>query len=95
MLARERHGVTANEILRAAGTVDATEEELNSELVAKVALPVLSAVDQECDKRSAGSLWTISLTAQSSTATKRRFVTAEEVHHVTHYHRMLRTRPSM
>ena len=48
LLARERHGVTANEILRAAGTVDATEEELNSQLVAKVVLPVLSAVEQEC-----------------------------------------------
>ena len=46
VLARERHGVTANEILRAAGTGDATEEELNSELVAKVV--VLSAVEQEC-----------------------------------------------
>lgn len=37
-----------NGILRAAGTIDETEEELNSELVAKVLLPVLSAVEQEC-----------------------------------------------
>jgi Rrf2 family transcriptional regulator, iron-sulfur cluster assembly transcription factor len=48
LLTRERHGVTANEILRAAGAIDETEEELNSELVAKVVLPVLSAVEQEC-----------------------------------------------
>jgi Rrf2 family transcriptional regulator, iron-sulfur cluster assembly transcription factor len=49
LLARERHDVTANEILtRAAGAIDETEEELNSELVAKVVLPVLSAVEQEC-----------------------------------------------
>ena len=47
-LARERHGVTVNEILRAAGTVDAAEDELNSELVVKVVLPILSAVEQEC-----------------------------------------------
>jgi Rrf2 family protein len=46
-LARERHGVTANDILRAAGTVDAAEEESKSELVVKVVLPVLSAAEQE------------------------------------------------
>ena len=46
-LARERRGVTANDILRAAGTVDAAEEEPNSELVVKVVLPVLSAAEQE------------------------------------------------
>jgi Rrf2 family transcriptional regulator, iron-sulfur cluster assembly transcription factor len=45
-LARERGGITANDILRAA-TVDAAEEESNSELVAKVVLPVLSAAEQE------------------------------------------------
>ena len=39
-LARERGGITANDILRAAGTVDAAEEEPNSELVAEVVLPV-------------------------------------------------------
>ena len=46
-LARECGGVTANNILRAAGTVDAAEEEPNSELVVKVVLPVLSAAEQE------------------------------------------------
>ena len=46
-LARERRGVTANEILRAAGTVHEAGEEPNSELVAKVVLPVLSAAEQE------------------------------------------------
>jgi Rrf2 family protein len=44
-LARERHGVTANDILRAAGTVHEAGEEPNSELVAKVVLPVLSAAE--------------------------------------------------
>jgi Rrf2 family iron-sulfur cluster assembly transcriptional regulator len=42
-LARERRGVTADDILRAAGTVDTGEEEPNSELVATVVLPILSA----------------------------------------------------
>ena len=46
-LARERGGITANDILRAAGTVDAAEEEPKSELVAKVVLPVLSAAERE------------------------------------------------
>jgi Rrf2 family protein len=46
-LARERRGVTANDILRAAGTVNEAGEEPNSELVAKVVLPVLSAAEQE------------------------------------------------
>jgi DNA-binding IscR family transcriptional regulator len=46
-LARERRGVTANEILRAAGTVHEAEEEPNSEFVAKVVVPVLSADVQE------------------------------------------------
>jgi Rrf2 family iron-sulfur cluster assembly transcriptional regulator len=46
-LARERSGITANDILRAAGTVDPTEEKPNSELVVKVVLPVLSAAEQE------------------------------------------------
>jgi Rrf2 family iron-sulfur cluster assembly transcriptional regulator len=45
-LARERQGVTANDILRAAGTVDGVAEEPNSELVSKVVLPVLSAAEQ-------------------------------------------------
>ena len=45
-LARERRGVTANDILRAAGTVHEAGAP-NSELVAKVVLPVLSAAEQE------------------------------------------------
>ena len=45
-LACERRDVTANDILRAAGTVH-DEEEPNSELVAKIVLPVLSAAEQE------------------------------------------------
>jgi Rrf2 family iron-sulfur cluster assembly transcriptional regulator len=45
-LARERSGITANDILRAAGTVT-TEEEPNSELVVKIVLPVLSSAEQE------------------------------------------------
>ena len=46
-LARERRDVTANDILRAAGTVHEAEVEPNSELVAKVVLPVLSVAEQE------------------------------------------------
>jgi Rrf2 family transcriptional regulator, iron-sulfur cluster assembly transcription factor len=46
-LARERSGITANDILRAAGTVDPAEEKPNSELVVKVVLPLLSSAEQE------------------------------------------------
>jgi Rrf2 family iron-sulfur cluster assembly transcriptional regulator len=46
-LARERSGITANDILRAAGTVDPAEEKPNSELVVKVVLPVLCSAEQE------------------------------------------------
>ena len=46
-LARERRGVTASDILRAAGTVQEAEEQLTSELVAQVVLPVLSVAEQE------------------------------------------------
>ena len=46
-LARERRGVTANDILRAVSTVHETGEEPNSELVARVVLPVLSLAEQE------------------------------------------------
>jgi Rrf2 family transcriptional regulator, iron-sulfur cluster assembly transcription factor len=47
-LAREQHKVTANDILRAAGTVDEAEEEpANSELLNKVVLPALSTAEQE------------------------------------------------
>ena len=45
-LARERRGVTANDILRGAGTVHEAGEGPNSELVAKVVLPVLSVAEQ-------------------------------------------------
>jgi Rrf2 family protein len=47
-LARERRRVTANDILRAAGTVDDAEEHsAASELMAKVVLPALSSAEQE------------------------------------------------
>jgi len=46
-LARERGGVTANDILRAAGTVHEPEAEPSSELVEKVVLPILSAAEHE------------------------------------------------
>jgi Rrf2 family transcriptional regulator, iron-sulfur cluster assembly transcription factor len=46
-LARERCGVTANDILRAAGTVHEAGKEPSSEIVAKVVLPVLSAAEEE------------------------------------------------
>jgi Rrf2 family protein len=46
-LAREHHDVTANDILRAARTVHEAGKETNSELVAKVVLPVLSVAEQE------------------------------------------------
>jgi Rrf2 family protein len=47
-LAREAHRVTANDILRAAGTVDeADNEPVGSELLSKVVLPALSAAEQQ------------------------------------------------
>jgi Rrf2 family protein len=47
-LARERRRVTANDILRAAGTVDDAEEHSAvSELMTKVVLPALSSAEQE------------------------------------------------
>jgi Rrf2 family protein len=47
-LAREQRRVTANDILRAAGTVDEVEEQpANSELLNKVVLPALSTAEQE------------------------------------------------
>jgi len=47
-LAREQCRVTANDILRAAGTVDEAEEQpANSELLNKVVLPALSTAEQE------------------------------------------------
>jgi Rrf2 family transcriptional regulator, iron-sulfur cluster assembly transcription factor len=47
-LAREPHGVTVNDIIRAAGMADAAEDELTSELVVTVVLPALSAAEKEC-----------------------------------------------
>ena len=47
VLAPDRRGVTANDILRAAGTVHEAEGEPKSELVAKVVLPILSSAEQE------------------------------------------------
>jgi Rrf2 family transcriptional regulator, iron-sulfur cluster assembly transcription factor len=46
-LARERRGVTASDILRAAGTVDDAAPEPHCELVEKVIIPILSAAEQE------------------------------------------------
>jgi Rrf2 family iron-sulfur cluster assembly transcriptional regulator len=47
-LARERRRVTANDILRAAGTVDDAEDHsAASELMTKVVLPALSSAEQE------------------------------------------------
>jgi len=45
-IVREQSGVTANDILRAA-TKHPTEEEVNSNLVTKVVLPVLSTAEHE------------------------------------------------
>jgi hypothetical protein len=39
--------VSANDILRAAGTVDAGEQEPGSELISKVVIPLLSIAEQE------------------------------------------------
>ena len=46
-LARKRDGVTANDILRAAGSVDGLEEQATSELIAKVVIPALSIAETE------------------------------------------------
>ena len=46
-LARERRGVTASDILRAAGTVDEAVQQPHCELVEKVIMPILSAAEQE------------------------------------------------
>jgi Rrf2 family protein len=47
-LARERRRVTVNEILRAAGTVEDTDElRGGSELVSKVVLPAMAAAEHE------------------------------------------------
>jgi Rrf2 family transcriptional regulator, iron-sulfur cluster assembly transcription factor len=46
-LARERQGVTVNDILRATGSADGVDEEPSSELMLKVVIPVLSIAEQE------------------------------------------------
>jgi Rrf2 family transcriptional regulator, iron-sulfur cluster assembly transcription factor len=47
-LARERHKVTANDILRAAGAVDESGEKLaNIELLKMVVLPALAKAEQK------------------------------------------------
>jgi DNA-binding IscR family transcriptional regulator len=47
-LARERHRVSANDILRAAGSVeDVDERPADSELVNRVVLPALAGAEQE------------------------------------------------
>jgi Rrf2 family transcriptional regulator, iron-sulfur cluster assembly transcription factor len=47
-LARERRRVTANDILRAAGTVEEVDEQpADSELLSKVVLPALASAEQE------------------------------------------------
>jgi Rrf2 family protein len=47
-LARERRRVTANDILRAAGTVDETDEpHAGSELLLKVVLPAMASAEHE------------------------------------------------
>jgi Rrf2 family transcriptional regulator, iron-sulfur cluster assembly transcription factor len=47
-LACDPKGVTANDILRAAGFDDTPGEEPQSPLMCKVVLPLLSAVEEEC-----------------------------------------------
>jgi Rrf2 family iron-sulfur cluster assembly transcriptional regulator len=49
-LARERRQVTANDILRAAGTVDRADEEPLSELISAVVMPALAAAEREFAK---------------------------------------------
>jgi Rrf2 family transcriptional regulator, iron-sulfur cluster assembly transcription factor len=47
-LARDRRRVTANDILRAAGTVDeADEAQVGSELLTKIVLPAMAHAEQE------------------------------------------------
>jgi Rrf2 family iron-sulfur cluster assembly transcriptional regulator len=50
-LARERRRVTANDILRAAGTVHEAEEEPNSEFVAKVVFRFSQLPSSDSDRR--------------------------------------------
>jgi Rrf2 family transcriptional regulator, iron-sulfur cluster assembly transcription factor len=46
-MARDRRQVTANDILRAAGTADGLEDAPGSDLMLKVVIPALSAAEQE------------------------------------------------
>jgi Rrf2 family iron-sulfur cluster assembly transcriptional regulator len=46
-LARDRQGVTANDILRAAGSVDGLEKSASSDLIDKVVMPALSLAESE------------------------------------------------
>jgi Rrf2 family transcriptional regulator, iron-sulfur cluster assembly transcription factor len=46
-LARDRQGVTANDILRAAGSVDGLEKSTSSDLIDKVVMPALSLAESE------------------------------------------------
>ncbi len=47
-LARDRHRVTANDILRAAGTVDEADQEPNgSDLLTRIVLPAMAHAEQE------------------------------------------------
>jgi Rrf2 family iron-sulfur cluster assembly transcriptional regulator len=46
-LARERHRVTVNDILRATGSANGFDAEPSSELMVKVVIPVLSVAEQE------------------------------------------------
>jgi Rrf2 family transcriptional regulator, iron-sulfur cluster assembly transcription factor len=47
-LACDHDGLTANDILRAAGTDKSPDEKPKSPLIADVVLPLLSAVEEEC-----------------------------------------------
>jgi Rrf2 family protein len=46
-LARDRHRVTVNDILRATGRANGVEEQPSSELMSRVVIPVLSVAEQE------------------------------------------------
>ncbi len=49
-LACDRKAVTAKDILRAAGTEEASDEAPKSPLVAEVVRPLLAALEEECDQ---------------------------------------------
>ena len=60
---RDQKGVTVNDILHAAGTIDDEEKELKSEIVTKVVLPVLSPAEQAFGHVTRSSWMTWSATA--------------------------------